>query len=133
MYLALYFITLPLLLVIDLGWVAGVANSYYKSQLGPLLSGTPVWWAAALFYVLYVAGLVFFAIAPAVEARSLLRAVLLGAFFGLVAYGTYDLTNLATTSGWPTTMSFVDMAWGTVAGGGVSALVYLIATRVFGF
>lgn len=123
----LYLVTLPLLAIIDLAFIGGVAKPFYKSQLGTLLSANPVWWAVVAFYLLYVAGLVFFAIQPAVEARSLVRAVVLGGFFALVAYGTYDLTNQATLTGWPILMTFVDMAWGTFAGASISGIVYLIA------
>ncbi|MFM2330505.1 MAG: hypothetical protein RLZZ26_12 [Candidatus Parcubacteria bacterium] len=128
----LYLITLPILIVLDLAWVGGIAKNYYKGQLGAMLTDSPVWWAIGLFYLLYVAGLVYFVIVPAVGAHSLSRALLGGAFFGLIAYGTYDLTNLGLTANWPVLMSFVDMAWGAFAGGAVSALVYLIATGVFG-
>ena len=127
----LYLITLPTLAVIDLAWIVGVAQSFYKTQLGTLLATNTVWWAAVLFYLIYVAGLVFFVIQPAIEKKSLSYAILAGAFFGLIAYGTYDLTNLATTTNWPLTMSLVDMAWGTIAGGAISGAVFYLATAVF--
>ncbi len=127
-YLYLWLIALPLLGVLDALWIGVIARSYYKAELGPLLSSDVVWPAAIGFYLLYTAGLVFFVIAPAFEARSLMFALLAGAFFGLVAYGTYDLTNLATTTGWPAMMSFVDMAWGAAAGAVVSGLTYWVAT-----
>ena len=124
----LYLISLPILALLDLAWIAGIAHEYYTSQLGTLLSNNPVWPAIIAFYILYAAGLVFFAVLPAVAVRSLARAILSGAFFGLVAYGTYDLTNLATTAGWPLVMSFVDMAWGALAGGLTSGIVFYIAS-----
>ncbi len=127
MYLKLFLITLPVLAVIDLAWIVGVARSFYKSQLGSLLASHTVWWAAVVFYLLYVAGLVFFVIEPAVGKHSLAFAFFAGGFFGLIAYGTYDLTNLATTAAWPLTMSLVDMAWGTFAGAVISSAVYLVA------
>ena len=130
-YFWLYLITLPTLAVIDLIWIIGVAQSFYKAQLGSLLATNTVWWAAVLFYLMYVAGLIFFVIQPAIEKHSLSYAILAGAFFGLVAYGTYDLTNLATTTGWPLTMSLVDMAWGAIAGGAISGAVFYLATAVF--
>lgn len=128
----LYLITLPTLAVIDLVWIVGVAQSFYKAQLGSLLATNTVWWAAAVFYLMYVAGLIFFVIQPAVEKQSLAYAIFAGAFFGLIAYGTYDLTNLATTANWPLTMTLVDMAWGTIAGGAISGVVFYLATAVFG-
>ncbi len=128
----LYFISLPILALLDLGWIAGIARTYYKAQLGGLLSADPVWAAVVGFYVLYTAGLVYFVIMPAVSSHSLSRAILGGLFFGLVAYGTYDLTNLATTAGWPATMSFVDMVWGAFAGGLTSGVVYYVAVSLLG-
>jgi uncharacterized membrane protein len=127
----LYLITFPILVLIDLAWVGGIAKNYYKGQLGAMLTSSPVWWAIVLFYLMYVAGLVYFVIAPGVGQHALMRTVFSGAFFGLIAYGTYDLTNLALTANWPVLMSFVDMAWGAFAGGLVSLLAYLIATSVF--
>jgi uncharacterized membrane protein len=103
---------LPVLLVLDAAWLMGIARGFYKSQIGYLLSPAPRWWAAALFYPLYAAGLAVFVVAPAVRAGSPGRAGLLGAFFGLVAYAAYDLTNLATVKDWPIFVTVVDMGWG---------------------
>jgi uncharacterized membrane protein len=128
----LYFITLPILVIFDLTWVGGVAKNYYKSQFGSLLLNTPVWWAIIVWYLLYGAGLVYFVIVPAIGSHSIMRAALGGAFFGLVAYGTYDLINIGLTANWPVAVSLVDMAWGTFLGAAASTLAFLIATGVFG-
>jgi len=127
-----YIITLILLPIIDLAWVGGLAKNYYKNQLGPLLATNTIWWAVVLLYLLYVAGLVYFVVAPAVAHHALSRAIFGGIFFGLVVYGTYDLTNLSIVANWPLGLSFVDMAWGAFAGMLASTLAYLIATGVFG-
>jgi uncharacterized membrane protein len=93
--------------------------------LGFLLSDQPNWWAAISFYLLFVVGLLVFAVLPGLQAGSLRRALLLGGFFGLVTYATYDLTNLATVKNWPWLVTLVDMAWGVVLATSVSGIGYL--------
>jgi uncharacterized membrane protein len=88
------------------------------------------WAAAILFYLLFLAGLVVFVIAPAVEKDSWERALLFGVLFGLVTYATYDLTNLATLKDWPLALTIVDLTWGTALAGSVSVGTYLIASKI---
>ncbi len=96
-----------------------------------ILDDAKVNWAAAiLFYLLFLAGLVVFVIAPAVEKDSWVRALLFGALFGLITYATYDLTNLATLKDWPLALTVVDLTWGTVLAGSVSVGTYLIARKL---
>lgn len=112
-----YFITLFFFLVLDGIWLALIAPSFYQKEIGFLLSENPNWAAAGAFYLLYVAGLVYFVVEPALRAGTAPgSAALRGAFFGLVAYATYDLTNLATIDGWPIVVTIVDMAWGAALG-----------------
>jgi uncharacterized membrane protein len=73
---------------------------------------------------------VTFVISPAVEKHSWLHALLFGAFFGLVTYATYDLTNLATTKDWPLLVTIVDLIWGTVLAASISVITYLIANKI---
>jgi uncharacterized membrane protein len=89
-----------------------------------------VWPVAILFYLLFIAGLIVFAVAPALESGGWTRALLLGAAFGFFAYATYDLTNLATLRDWPATLTVVDIAWGTVLGGTVATASFFIGTRI---
>jgi uncharacterized membrane protein len=97
-----YFITLICFLILDAIWLGLIAQSFYQAQIGFLLAKNPNWLAAGAFYLLYVAGLVYFVVGPALRAGIAPgRAALRGAFFGLVAYATYDLTNLATVDRWP--------------------------------
>jgi uncharacterized membrane protein len=91
-----------------------------------------VWWAAILFYLLFIAGIIFFAVLPGLDAGSWTKALALGAAFGFFAYMTYDLTNLATLRGWPITLVVVDIAWGTVLAASVATASYFIGTRIFG-
>jgi uncharacterized membrane protein len=124
-YLKLYVFTLVGFLAIDIVWLAVVARGFYRRQLGFLLSDQPNWWAAISFYLLFVAGLLVFAVVPGLQAGSLRRALLLGGFFGLVTYATYDLTNLATVKNWPWIVTLVDLTWGVVLATSVSCIGYL--------
>ena len=81
---------------------------------------------AALFYLLFIAALVYFVIVPALEHQNLTKLIVSAAIFGLVTYATYDLTNMATLKGWPLLVTVVDLAWGTFISLGVSVITYLI-------
>jgi uncharacterized membrane protein len=107
-------------------WLAVVARGFYRRQLGFLLADQVNWWAAVSFYLLFVAGVLVFAVGPGLQAHSLARAVLLGGFLGLVTYATYDLTNLATVKDWPLIVTLVDMVWGVVLAATVSCVGYLV-------
>ena len=125
-YVKLYVCAFVGFLAIDMVWLTLVARGFYRRQLGFLLSDQPNWWAAISFYLLFVAGLLVFAVVPAVQEGSLRRALLMGGFFGLVTYATYDLTNLATVKNWPLMLTLVDMTWGLVLAASVSCLGYLV-------
>ena len=125
-FFLLFLISLPVLVALDLLWLGVIAKSFYFSQLGDLARAEPNWYAAAVFYPIFILGLTFFASHPAFLAGSLGKAILLGAFFGFVVYATYDLTNLAVLKNWPLAMSLVDIAWGAFLGGAVSAAAYSV-------
>ena len=112
-HVKLYFGTLLAFFAVDMVWLGLVARGFYSKHIGFLLSPSPKWAAAILFYLLFVVGLLVFAILPGLQAGSLVRALLLGALFGLLTYATYDLTNLATVKDWPLIVTIVDMIWGT--------------------
>ncbi len=124
-YLKAYVVSLLTFLVVDGLWLAVVAKRFYGSQLGSLLRENVNFLAAGGFYLAYVGGVVFFAVAPALAEGSWKTAALRGAVLGLLAYGTYDMTNLATIKDWPLTMSLVDMAWGTFLTGMVATVGFL--------
>ena len=113
-HLIAWLATFVVMVVIDLLWLGVIAKSYYQQAMGGLMSPEPRLGAAALFYLMYPIGLVIFAVMPGVAAESVARAALLGGLFGLFAYSTYDLTNLAVVRDWPVTLTFVDIAWGTL-------------------
>ncbi len=124
-YLIAYFVMLALFPVLDFVWIGTVARGLYQGEIGALLAPRPNLAAAAAFYAIYSAGVLVFAIAPGL-AGDWRRALMLAAFFGLVSYATYDLTNLATLKGFTLKVGLADMAWGaamTIAVAGVAGLV----------
>lgn len=128
-FIKLYLITTPVFFTIDIIWLGLLAKNFYQKQLGALLG--PVNWSAALiFYLLYIIGIIIFALEPALEKNSLTQAVLLGGLLGLIAYSTYDLSNLATLKNWPTTVVFIDIIWGTILTSSVATISFLIAKKV---
>jgi uncharacterized membrane protein len=129
-FLLVYAITLPIFFGIDLVWLGVVANAFYPRHLGHLLGGQVQWIPAVLFYLLYIAGIVFFAVKPAIEAGRARLALINGAFLGLVAYATYDLTNQATMRDWPLIVTVVDLIWGTALTGTVAIVSYLVSRRL---
>jgi uncharacterized membrane protein len=120
----MYLLTLLVFFLIDMVWLGLVAKDFYRRHLGGMLSAKVNWPAAILFYLLYIAGLLFFVVEPA--QGSALQALWKGAFFGLIAYATYDLSNLATLTNWPLLVTLVDLVWGTVLGGAVSFFSVLL-------
>ena len=124
-YIKLYFTTLGAFFAIDMVWLGLVARTLYREQLGFLLSPDTNWVAAVLFYLLFIAGILVFVVLPGLEHHSLKTTILRAAFFGLVTYATYDLTNLATVKDWPLLITIVDMAWGTVLSIAVSCVGFL--------
>ena len=129
-YILLYLATVPVFFAIDLVWLGLIARDFYRTQLGSLMADQIVWPVAILFYLLFIAGLIIFAVSPALEARDWTKALIMGAAFGFFAYATYDLTNLATLRDWPATLTVVDIAWGTVLGGTVATASFVIGTRI---
>lgn len=130
-YIYLYFMTIPVFFLIDMVWLGFVANRFYQDQIGHLL-GPVNWTAAIVFYLIYIVGILIFAVVPALEAGSWQRAVILGALFGFFAYATYDFTNLATLKDWPLTVVVVDVVWGAVLTGSVALGSYwLVKTFLF--
>jgi uncharacterized membrane protein len=120
----LYGLTTAVFFAIDLVWIGVVADRFYQEHLGTLLRSDVVWGAALLFYAVYIAGILVFAVIPALGAESVVRAVALGAFLGFFAYATFDLTCLALFRNFPVIVVVVDLAWGTVLTASVAAAGY---------
>ena len=130
-YILLYAGTLVIFLVIDFIWLNYVAKNLYANQIGHLLASKPNLIPALIFYLLFVVGVLVFAILPGIEAKSLGKTLILGALFGLLTYATYDLTNLATLKDWPLKVTIIDLIWGTSVSTVTSLAGYLIATKLF--
>lgn len=129
-FLKQYLIALAVFTLIDLVWLLVISKNLYKSKIGHLMAKKANLPAAVVFYLLFIAAMVFFVISPAVERQSLLYAVGAGAFFGLVTYATYDLTNLATLKDWPLSLTVIDLAWGTFITSATSIATTWISGRL---
>lgn len=116
-----YAVTLILFLAADMAWLSTMTGRFYRPILGDLLLAKPNLAPAAAFYLLYPAGLMLFVVLPALRGGGAAHAAVWGALFGLFTYGTYDLTNQATLRNWSTTLTVVDVAWGTLLGAGAAA------------
>ena len=115
--------------VFDAVWLTTVGPRLYRPAIGELLAPEANLRVAAVFYVVYVAGIVFLAVLPAIREGSALRAVTSGAMLGLVAYATYDLTNQATLRVWPLHITLIDVAWGTFVTAAAALGGYWLAGR----
>ena len=113
-------------LALDATWLATMGARLYRPAIGVLMAQEVDWAAALLFYIVYLAGLIGFAAAPA---RSVAQATLRGALFGLVAYATYDLTNQATLRDWPWGLTAIDLFWGAFASAAACAAGAAVARR----
>ncbi len=129
MFIKLYFIALPIFLILDGLWLGLIAKSFYAKQIGFLFKTDINWIAALVFYLLFIAALILFVINPAIEKGSLTHALLFGALFGFITYATYDLTNLATLDKWPIMVTIVDLIWGSFVTASVASLTFLIFNR----
>ena len=121
-----YAIAAVIFLILDLTWLGRIGRPLYQSRMGHLMADPPNVPAAVSFYAIFVAGLVYFVIHPAVADGSWVRALVVGAFFGLVTYATWDLTNLAVLKDFPSSIVPIDLAWGVV----LSALVSVFTTLI---
>jgi uncharacterized membrane protein len=119
-YLAAYLIALVIFLILDAIWLSVVARHVYMPRIGELLLDRPKWLVAGLFYVLYVAGLLIFAISSGFNSGGPVIAAFWGALFGFFTYLTYNATNLATLKGYDPMIAVLDTAWGTCLGAVVS-------------
>lgn len=131
-YATAYFTTAIVFLAVDYVWLSQIAVRFYFDRLGHLLMDKPNMAAAAAFYLIYVAGIVVFAVGPALKHESLTYALVYGALFGFFTYATYDVTNYATLREWPLIVVAVDVAWGTVLAAGSAAAGFLLSRQILG-
>lgn len=115
---------------LDLLWLGVIMKDFYRANLGHLMGDTVVWGAAIAFYFVYAAGIVYFAVSPALPTGSLLKAGIAGLLLGLLCYATYDLTNHATLRQWPLAVTLIDIVWGGVLTA-AAAKIGLLVARLF--
>ena len=130
-YIIAYLVVATVFLVIDYFWLSYVMKDMFDKHVGHLLAENFNIAVAAIFYLIFGAGIVLFCVAPALASGSWLLALGYGAVFGFLTYGTYDATNLATLKDWPVFLAVIDTAWGTALTA-ISALAgYLVVSKLF--
>ena len=129
-FLMTYAVTFVVFFLVDIVWLGFISKPFYAKYLGDLRSEKVNWVAALIFYFLFIGGLVFFVINPSILKESVTYAFLIGGFFGLIAYSTYDLTNLATLKDWPVIVTVVDIIWGTILNSATAGITYLIVVKL---
>ena len=112
-YIYLYLLTFIIFLAIDFVWLNFIAKNMYSQKIGHLLAENPNLIPALIFYLIFIVGVIVFAVLPGYSNESITKTILLGALFGLLTYSTYDLTNLATLRNWPISVTIIDIIWGT--------------------
>jgi uncharacterized membrane protein len=128
-YLIAYLGSAGAMAVLDVIWLRLAVKTLYEPAIGTLLSGQTNVPAAALFYVLYVLGILLFATTPALRGGGVATALVMGGAFGFFTYMTYDLTNMATLRAWPAHLAFIDIAWGTFLTAAAASAGYAAASR----
>ena len=127
-----FFIIMISMILIDGLWLVFMLKRLYVPNIGHLLNDSMAIWPAVIFYILYGIALNVFVVLPALKNNTgCLELLLLGLLFGMVTYGTYDLTNLATLKNWTLKISLVDMAWGTFATATASAVSTFVTSKTF--
>lgn len=112
-YLAAYGSSAVAMLALDVVWLTIMGDKLYRPVLGDWMRTKVDFVAAGAFYFIFLFGVTFLAVVPALNEQSWSRAAVNGAVFGFVAYATYDLTNQATLTRWSLHITLADMAWGT--------------------
>jgi len=125
-----YGVTAVVFLSIDAVWLGYVARGIYVDQIGHLMRERPNFGAAAVFYLIFVIGIVFFAVNPALERGAPLVALGYGALFGFFAYATYDVTNYSTLRDWPIGVAVLDTVWGATLTGVSAFAGYWVTSLV---
>lgn len=127
-YLIRFAVAFAVFIVVDLVWLGVIAKNLYQSQIGALMRDNPIWPGAIVFYVLFLIGLIYFALNPALEAGSIELALKNGALYGFFTYMTYELTNYAVLKDWPLGLVVPDIFWGTFLAATVSGVTYWIVS-----
>ncbi len=124
--IALFALTLVVYVLLDLSFLNLFAKNFIQQQVGPMLAPKPDLVAGGFFYLIFIAGILYFCILPSQSAGD---ALFKGAFFGLVTYATYELVNKSLLKDWPLALVLVDMAWGVFVGAVVSWAGYWLGGK----
>ena len=115
--------------VLDIIWLSMLAKPMYQQGIGHLMADQPNLIFAAIFYMVFVFGLMWFAVAPNRHDKGLKSTFIAAAIFGFFVYASYDLTNLALLKDWPLRLSIIDITWGTLLSGVSAAAGKLVFNR----
>lgn len=126
-----FFISFFIFLIIDMVWLLFIGKNMYQNKLGDLMSSKVQLIPAFLFYLIFIVGLQFFVLYPALQKESIGYVLLAGMLYGLVTYATYDLTNLATLKNWPIMITVIDLIWGSFVSTATGLLSYLLLKKWF--
>jgi uncharacterized membrane protein len=129
-YILLYILTFIVFLAIDAVWLLLISKNLYSKEIGHLMADKALLLPALIFYLLFVVGVLIFAVVPGYQAQSLSKTLMLSALFGLMTYATYDLTNLATLRDWPLKITIIDIIWGTTVSTLTGLAGYYIAQLI---
>lgn len=125
-FVKIYVIALLVFIAIDAIWLGLIAKNLYQKEIGHLMSENVNFIAALIFYLLFLVGLVYFVINPALIDKNITKLIISGILFGIVTYSTYDLTNLATLKDWPIKVTIIDLIWGSFVSTATSLATYFI-------
>jgi uncharacterized membrane protein len=126
----LYIATFGVFFFIDLIWLVLMNSRFYKKELSGLIAEKVKWFPAILFYLLFIVAVLVLVVLPAIDNGSWVTTLLYGGLLGMVCYGTYDFTNLASIRNWPLKVTIVDILWGTVLSATVATISFFIATAI---
>lgn len=112
-YIAAYVTAALVMGILDYLWLTNTVEPIYHKALGAIMADNPNMAAAVIFYLVYIVGILIFAVRPALASGDWKTAALFGALFGFFAYSTYDLTNMATLKVWSLKVTVIDIVWGT--------------------
>jgi len=130
MIIKTYLIATCVFFGMDMLWLGVIAKNVYRAQMGHLLRESVNWPAAMTFYLLFIGGVLYFSVLPALRQESFQVALLNGVLFGFFTYMTYELTSLAVIKDWPLPIVFIDTLWGMVLSGTVAVVTYLIVQKI---
>jgi uncharacterized membrane protein len=125
----LYVLTIPVFFAFDMLWLGVIAKDFYRRNFGHLMRPDTKWAAAIIFYLIFIVGLLMFAVLPALEKGTMLRAIFLGASFGFFCYATFDLTGYAVIRDFPLSIVLADILWGIVLSGAVAGASYFLGEK----